>query len=89
MPFYEYRTPDGSMVEEYRKVHERDCVPEGWQRVPFPTHALVCPQGEPTQEQQVLHGFKRWEEQVGTSGVERGVGMKSDFIKNVWNKPMP
>jgi hypothetical protein len=83
MPLYEYME-GGRRVVRRLPVAQRDSF-HG--RVTVPSRVLVCPRGEPTQGDEVLRGFSRAEETLGTEKVRltaKALGLTRDQVKAVW-----
>lgn len=89
MPIYEYKNTLTGMVEErICRFEDRDRVPPHLVRICVPRRVNVCFSNAPIpQNVQVLHGLKRYEQQIGTSALERSVGWKADDLKRIWSEP--
>lgn len=83
MPLYEY-IEHGRRVTRVLPVARRDEFPG---RVTVPSRINVCPTGGPTQGDEVLRGFRRAEETLGTEKVRqcaKSLGLTRDQVKKVW-----
>jgi hypothetical protein len=81
MPLYEYA--DGSIRQ--LSVANRDQYPG---RV-MPSRINVCPRGAPTQEDELMQGWKEIEEQDGRGArdLERSLGLTSSQVKDAMLAP--
>lgn len=77
----------GEVREVFLNREQGDKPPAGWSFVVVQGVRAVCPRGEPSQRDSVLAGFKAVESKLGTSVLERGIGMKASKVKRVWDEP--
>lgn len=77
----------GEVREVFLNREQGDRPPAGWSFASVQGIRLVCPRGEPSQRDSVLEGFRKVEQSLGTSVLERGIGMKASKIKRVWDEP--
>jgi hypothetical protein len=89
MPLYEYENEQtGEKIESFRQVTQRDQAPKaGFRRVMSRTS---CKMGEgitdPTNADVAApRGLKEMEQQMGTSKLEREMGMSAKKLKKIWN----
>lgn len=94
MPLYQYQdTRTGRVRELWRPMRLRDRVPAHLQRVMVaPALNVRGQQGlanlpEIDAKADALRGFKQVEETHGAGYIERTLGMSTNQIKDVWNKP--
>ena len=89
MPLYDYERPDGTRVELFRTVAERDNVPAGLRRVVsrpagrglFTGHAM-----DPTDaDSAVPRAFKQLEEQMPRREIERQCGFSTAVLRRTWD----
>jgi len=83
MPAYEYRE-GGKIVVRVLPVKDRDTFPG---RITIPSRLSVCPRGAPSQADEVLRGYYRSEEKLGTARVrdaEKALGMTHHQVKSLW-----
>ena len=89
MPRYLYRNWKGEELWVERPVSERDHAPApGFKRVnSFESAPAVCPKGPPSQGVEVLRGFKKVEQDLGTTEAVRRTGYPPKLVKHVWSTP--
>lgn len=84
MPIYQYYDAGTHRLLERRlPVAERDAFPG---RVPIPGRFFVCPREEPSPSSSVLDGFRKVEQQLGTTALERQTGFRSAEVKRIWKE---
>lgn len=84
---YDIENPKtGEVREVWAKRGEKPAVPKGFVLCEVPRVTSVCPKGEEPQNVEVLRGFKKLEEKIGGSTIERGMKMSANRIKQVWER---
>lgn len=85
MPLYEFME-NGRVVARVLPVDARDSFPH---RITVPSRISVCPRGAPTQEDELMQGWKEIEEQDGRGArdLERSLGLTASQVKDAMLAP--
>ena len=88
MPLYEYEDKaTGKTCEMYRPVKQRDDCPSNLRRVISPI-GFRMGAGRPDPSNVDIAapaGLREMEQEMGTSGLEKAMGMSAKQLKKIWN----
>lgn len=86
MPVYQYRQPDGRVIERVVSVNRRDMFP-GRVTVPASVSLAGLKVDPTTAEPAALRGLRETELAIGSEKLCREIGYPADEVKRIWSEP--